>query len=144
MNWRHLFLSFDGRISRMPHWIAMAILLVAEFISYSAGYGRGDERLSALLELAILYPESAVLIKRAHDRGMPDKVVISYVALAVVLSGLTIFGLGGTGDNPTGLYWAVVLPCMALALYLFVDLGFRRGVSGPNVHGPDPLAKPRD
>ena len=139
MDWRHLFLGFDGRISRTPYWIAMAVLLVAEFISYSFGYGRGDERLSALLELAILYPEAAVLLKRAHDRDMPDKVVIVYVALSIVLSGLTIFGLGGTTDRPTGLYWAIALPSMALALYLFVDLGFRRGVNGPNRHGPDPL-----
>ena len=117
----------------------MAVLLVAELISYSAGYGRGDERLSALLELAILYPESAVLFKRAHDREAPDKAVIGYVVLSIVLSGLTIFGLGGTVDKPTGLYWAVALPCFAIALYLFVDLGFRRGVSGPNAHGPDPL-----
>lgn len=144
MNWRHLFFGFDGRIGRTPYWIAMAILLVAEFISYSVGYGRGDERLSALLELAILYPESAVLFKRAHDREAPDKVVSGYVVLSIVLSGLTIFGLGGTADKPTPLYWAVALPCMALALYLFVDLGFRRGVSGPNAHGPDPLAKSRD
>jgi uncharacterized membrane protein YhaH (DUF805 family) len=139
MNWRHLFFGFDGRISRTSYWIAMAVLLPAELISYSLGYGRGDERLSALLELAILYPESAVLFKRAHDREAPDKVVIGYVVLSIVLSGLTIFGLGGTTDKPTPLYWAVALPCMALALYLFVDLGFRRGVSGPNRHGPDPL-----
>jgi uncharacterized membrane protein YhaH (DUF805 family) len=139
MDWRHLFSDFDGRIARTPYWIAMAILLVAELITYSFSYGRGDERLGALFDLALLYPEAAVLFKRAHDREMPDKVVIAYVVLSVVLGGLTIFGLGGTIDKPNGLYWAIALPCMALALYLFVDLGFRRGVSGPNRHGPDPL-----
>jgi uncharacterized membrane protein YhaH (DUF805 family) len=139
MNWRHLFFGFDGRISRMPYWIAMVILLAAELVSLSLGYGRGDDRLSALLELAILYPETAVLMKRAHDRETAEKVVITYAALAIALSGLTIFGLGGTTDQPSALYWAVALPCMALALYLFVELGFRRGVSGPNAHGPDPL-----
>jgi uncharacterized membrane protein YhaH (DUF805 family) len=139
MDWRHLFSGFDGRIARTPYWIAMAILLVAELITYSLSYGRGDERLGALFDLALLYPEAAVLFKRAHDREMPDKVVIAYVVLSVVLGGLTIFGLGGTIDKPNGLYWAIALPCMALALYLFVDLGFRRGVSGPNRHGPDPL-----
>lgn len=144
MDWHHLFLRFDGRINRTPYWIAMGVLLVAEFISFSLGYGRGDERLSALLELAILYPEAAVLFKRAHDRDMPEKVVIAYMALAVVLSGLTIFGLGGTSEEPSALYWLVALPCMALALYLFVELGFRRGVNGPNAHGPDPLAGQRD
>jgi uncharacterized membrane protein YhaH (DUF805 family) len=139
MDWRHLFSEFDGRIARTPYWIAMAILLAAELVAYSLSYGRGDDRLGALLDLALLYPEAAVLFKRAHDRDMPDKVVAGYVALSIVLSGVTIFGLGGTGDRPNGLYWAIALPCMALALYLFVDLGFRRGVSGPNRHGPDPL-----
>jgi uncharacterized membrane protein YhaH (DUF805 family) len=144
MDWRHLFSGFDGRIARTPYWIAMAILLVAELIAYSFGYGRGDDRLGALLDLVLLYPEAAVIFKRAHDRDMPDKVVAVYVVLSIVLSGVTIFGLGGTGDRPNGLYWAVALPSMALALYLFVDLGFRRGVSGPNRHGPDPLGKPQD
>jgi uncharacterized membrane protein YhaH (DUF805 family) len=139
MDWRDLFFGFDGRISRTPYWIAMAVLLVAELICYSFGYGRGDDRLGALFDLALLYPEAAVIFKRAHDRDMPDKVVAGYVVLSILLSGVTIFGLGGTGDKPNGLYWLIALPSMALALYLFVDLGFRRGVSGPNRHGPDPL-----
>jgi uncharacterized membrane protein YhaH (DUF805 family) len=139
MDWRHLFFGFDGRISRTPYWIAMAVLLAAELVSFSYSYGRGNERLGALCELALLYPESAVLFKRAHDRGMPDMVVIAYMVLSVVLNGLTIFGLGGTIDQPSALYWIVTLPCFAIALYLFVDLGFRRGVRGPNGHGPDPL-----
>jgi uncharacterized membrane protein YhaH (DUF805 family) len=59
--------------------------------------------------------------------------------LSVILGGLTIFELGGTIDKPSALYWLVTLPCIAIALYLFVDLGFRRGTAGPNRHGPDPL-----
>jgi len=139
MNWRHLFFGFDGRISRTHYWIAMAILLVAEFIAFALGYGRGDERLSALFELALLYPEAAVLIKRAHDRETPDVLVMAYVILAILLGALTIFGLGGTSERPTALYWMVALPTFALALYLFVNLGFFRGVAGPNRYGPDPL-----
>ena len=139
MNWRHLFFGFDGRIGRTPFWIAMAVLFVAELVSFSLGYGRGDERLSSILELLILYPETAVLLKRAHDRDMPELVVVAYVALAVLFTGLTVLGLGGTAENPSMLYWLVGLPVMGLALYLLVDLGFRPGVSGPNRHGPDPL-----
>jgi uncharacterized membrane protein YhaH (DUF805 family) len=139
MDWRHLFLDFDGRISRTPYWIAMAVLLVAELITFSFGYGRGNERLGALFELTLLYPESAVLIKRAHDRDTSETAVIAYVVLSVILGGLTIFELGGTIDKPSALYWLVTLPCIAIALYLFVDLGFRRGTAGPNRHGPDPL-----
>src|SRR5690349_16540192 len=132
MDWRHLFFSFDGRISRTPYWIAMAVLLVAELISFSFGYGRGNERLSAIFELALLYPETAVLMKRAHDRETSEMAVVAYAVLSIILGGLTIFGLGGTVDKPSPLYWLVTLPCFAIALYLFVDLGFRRGVSGPN------------
>lgn len=139
MDWRHLFFGFDGRISRTTYWIAMAALLVAELILYSFGYGRGDARLGTVFELALLYPETAVLLKRAHDREMSEKVVIAYVALSIILGGLTIFGLDGSADKPSPLYWLVTLPSLVIALYLFVELGFRRGVSGPNSHGPDPL-----
>jgi uncharacterized membrane protein YhaH (DUF805 family) len=117
----------------------MAGLLAAELIAYSISYGRGDARLGALLELALLYPESAVLMKRAHDREMPDRAVVTYVVLSVMLGALTIFQFAGTADRPTPLYWIIALPCLAIALYLFVELGFRPGVSGPNAHGPDPL-----
>lgn len=139
MDWRHLFFGFDGRIGRTPYWIAMAVLLAAELILFSFGYGRGNERLGALFELALLYPESAVLIKRAHDRDRSEMAVIVYAVLSVVLGGLTIFDLAGTIDQPSALYWLITLPCFVIALYLFIDLGFRRGVSGPNRHGPDPL-----
>jgi uncharacterized membrane protein YhaH (DUF805 family) len=139
MDWRHLFFGFDGRIARTPYWIAMAVLLVAELILFSYGYGRGNERLGAICELALLYPETAVLMKRAHDRETSEMAVAVYAVLSVILGGLTIFGLGGTLDKPSALYWLVTLPCFAIALYLFVDLGFRRGVSGPNRYGPDPL-----
>jgi uncharacterized membrane protein YhaH (DUF805 family) len=138
MHWRHLFFGLDGRISRTRFWIATVILLVAELVSFSAGYGRGDERLSSILELLLLYPETAVLLKRAHDREMPEKVVLAYVVLAILFTALTIFGIGGTAERPSTLYWLIGLPCFALAMYLLVDLGFRRGVSGPNRFGPDP------
>ena len=144
MNWRHLFFGFDGRIGRTPFWIALAVLLAAELVSFSAGHGRGDDRLSAVLELVILYPETAVLLKRAHDREMPETVIVAYAVLAVLFTGLTVLGLGGTAERPSALYWLVGLPSFALALYLLADLGFRRGVSGPNCHGPDPLAGSRD
>jgi uncharacterized membrane protein YhaH (DUF805 family) len=144
MDWRHLFFGFDGRISRAPYWIAMVVLLAAELLSFSYGYGRGDPRLSALFELALLYPEAAVLFKRAHDRNMPDIVVIIYVVLSMALDGLTVFELDGTPERPSGLYWLATLPCFAIALYLFVELGFRRGVSGPNQYGPDPLQGSKD
>jgi uncharacterized membrane protein YhaH (DUF805 family) len=65
--------------------------------------------------------------------------IVVYVVLSVVLGGLTIFDLGGTIDHPSPHYWLITLPCFAIALYLFIDLGFRRGVSGPNRYGPDPL-----
>jgi len=139
MNAIDLFFRFDGRINRTRFWIGMAVLLVAELVSYSAGYSRGNERLSAILELLILYPETAVLLKRAHDREMPEMVVLVYVALAVLFTGLTILGIGGTAEQPSTLYWIVGLPSFMLALYLLVDLGFRRGVTGPNRFGPDPL-----
>jgi uncharacterized membrane protein YhaH (DUF805 family) len=141
MNWRHLFLGFDGRISRLPFWIGMAILLAVELVSYSAGFGRDNERLSAILELATLYPESAVLFKRAHDREMPEQVVMVYIVLAVIFAGLTVLDLDGTPEHPSILYWLVGLPAMGLALFLLVDLGLRKGVSGANRYGPDPLQR---
>jgi uncharacterized membrane protein YhaH (DUF805 family) len=47
----------------------------------------------------------------------------------------------GTEDEPTMISVLIAVPFTILALFLLVELGFRRGTLGPNQYGPDPLAK---
>jgi uncharacterized membrane protein YhaH (DUF805 family) len=132
----HLFTSLEGRISRQPFWIAILCLLAIELI---AEYAIG-ERWSAIVSLLIAYPEFAVLAKRGHDRNVPAWAAGVFVAGAVVFNLITLLGLSGPMTNPTPLFYIVGIPVGVLGLILLVDFGFRRGTTGPNRYGPDPLA----
>ena len=140
MDWTYLFFSFDGRISRKPYWIATCVLIAAAFIAIWIELYAADRRLGAILNLALLYPDLAVMVKRAHDRETPIWIVLASAIMAVLLDALEIFGLGGTVDTPSTLYWLISLPMLPVIGYLFVVLGFFQGTRGPNRYGPDPLA----
>ena len=42
-------------------------------------------------------------------------------------------------DQPTIVATLIAVPFTILTLFLLVELGFRKGVDGPNQYGPDPL-----
>jgi uncharacterized membrane protein YhaH (DUF805 family) len=141
VDWAYLFLRFDGRISRKPYWIATCLLIAAGLFSWLIAYHFGGDRLTAVPDLALMYPEFAVVIKRAHDRETPLWILISYFFLSILVNALTILGLTGPIDDTSTLYLIVLLPWLAVGLFLLVDLGFRKGIRGPNRFGPDPLER---
>jgi uncharacterized membrane protein YhaH (DUF805 family) len=138
MDWVHLFTSFDGRISRQPFWIALAAFLV---IDVASTLTIEQDRLSAVLDLVLTYPQFAVCAKRGHDRNTASWVVGLFFALGVVLDLMILGGwIAKTNlSNPTPLVYALLVPLGILGLALIVDLGFRRGTVGRNRYGPDPL-----
>jgi uncharacterized membrane protein YhaH (DUF805 family) len=139
MDWIHLFFSFNGRISRQPFWIASCILIAISIVLAVFFYSIDRRPLGGVLDLAVLYPNFAVIFKRAHDRDMAIWIPSLALILSILLTFIEILGLDGPFDDPSRLYFVVALPTLAVALYLLVDLGFRRGTHGPNRHGPDPL-----
>jgi uncharacterized membrane protein YhaH (DUF805 family) len=136
MNWAHLLTSIDGRINRKPFWIATLCLLVPELVAALTM----EERASSIVSLLLTYPNFAVFAKRGHDRNASAWIAGVCFAGVVVLDLLTLFGLTGTQENPSTLYYVVGIPVGVLALVLLIDFGFRRGTAGPNQYGPDPLA----
>jgi uncharacterized membrane protein YhaH (DUF805 family) len=138
MDWVHLFTSFEGRISRQPFWIALAVFIAIDVASMLT---IENDRWTAVLDLVMTYPQFAVCAKRGHDRNTPTWVVGLFFALGVALDLLILGGWIVKADlsNPTPLVYALLVPLGAFALVLIVDLGFRRGTVGPNRYGPDPL-----
>ena len=141
MDWVYLLSSFEGRISRKTFWIAIAALIAAELAGYLIAQALQGDRLSAIVDLAFVYPEFAVALKRAHDRDMPILFLVVFFAASAVLDLLTVLQMTGTDDQPTMISVLIAVPFTILALFLLVELGFRRGTPGPNQYGPDPLAK---
>ena len=149
-----LFTRFDGRISRRGFWLG---LLGVVAVSIVVGFGL----ISALpagvilslgqiiLSAGIIYIWSAVLVKRLHDRGKPALPwVIIFLAPGVLMQimnilkiGYTAVELAGTQVMIPGLGATIVMwVSMPVGLWMVIELGFLKGVSGPNTYGPDPLS----
>jgi uncharacterized membrane protein YhaH (DUF805 family) len=139
MDWAFLYSSFEGRIGRQSFWIAVAILGVVEFAAHFVAVQMQGDRLSAIVDLAFVYPEFAVALKRAHDRNMPVVFLIVFFAGSAVLDLLAVMEMAAVEDQPTIIATLIAVPFTILSLFLLVELGFRKGVDGPNQYGPDPL-----
>jgi len=139
MDWAFLYTSFEGRIGRKTFWIAVAVLSVIEIAAHFLAEQLQGDRLSAIVDLAFVYPEFAIAVKRAHDRDMPVLFLIAFFAASAVLDFLTVAQMTGTDDQPSMTSVMIAVPFTILFLFLLVELGFRRGTPGPNQYGPDPL-----
>jgi len=139
MDWKYLFLSFDGRISRQPFWLGLVILLAAEFAVQSFVQRIDGERLAAVIDLAFTYPEFALLAKRAHDRDTPIWLLAVFFAGNAFINFLVIMGWSGTEAARPPLFMAVLTLWLVFALALLIELGLRPGVAGSNQFGPNPL-----
>ncbi|HTV30420.1 MAG TPA: DUF805 domain-containing protein [Xanthobacteraceae bacterium] len=140
MNWHYLLDSFDGRISRRTFWIAMGIVGAGNVLAcLAADYIQGD-KLNAIVDLAFNYPEFAIAVKRGQDRNLPIWLIGIFFAASVLLDLFTVTGLAGVDDQPSTLELVFAIPFTVFGLALLFELGFRKGTSGPNQYGPDPLA----
>ena len=142
MNWLFLFNSFHGRIGRQAFWFALILTIVAQLAAQAIADQLQGDRLSAIVDLVFTYPQFAVTIKRAHDRNMPDWVLIAFFAANAFLDLLVVLDLAGTSEQPNLLSLAVAIPLTVVGIALLVELGFRKGTEGPNQYGPDPLQTP--
>jgi uncharacterized membrane protein YhaH (DUF805 family) len=144
MDWRYLLYLLDschGRIGRQTFWIAMGVVVVANYLAcYAAEYVQGDQ-LNAIVDLVFTYPEFAIAVKRGNDRDWPLWPIALFFAGSVLLDLLSVLELAGTDEAPSLLSIAVAVPFSILGIGLLVELGFRKGTPGPNRYGPDPLAK---
>lgn len=111
-DWKHYLFSFEGRVGRAKFWLMVLLTTVvscagAGINARSSGdpsYGAGS-----LLELAMLWPNLAVSVKRWHDRDKSGWwVLINFVPVI-------------------GWIWS------------FIENGILRGTTGPNRFGADPL-----
>jgi uncharacterized membrane protein YhaH (DUF805 family) len=104
-----LLLSFSGRISRSAFWRTIVLLGLAFIVLFVFL----DDELGRASTL-VLYPPffwilAAAAVKRMRDRGRSP------------------------------LWFLVVLIPVLGPLWLFIELGLRKGTSGENHYGPDPL-----
>lgn len=129
-DWKWLFFSFDGRISRSEYWkatlltwLAVAVLGIAAAVAVYALQSSGAGS-SSPTPLMIIIGVTA---------GLAVFVPMLWVALAI--------GVKRWHDrNKSGL-WVLIgfIPYIG-GIWVLVECGCLRGTDGPNAYGPDPLA----
>jgi uncharacterized membrane protein YhaH (DUF805 family) len=136
MDWKYLFTSREGRISRKPFWLA-SLALFAGMLIVSFVFGPFLGVLSLLLFIPLVIAGFMVTLKRAHDRDRPEWYVIAYYALAILLTAVSSFML----IDPTGSVFFILNLVLGIwGLVMLIDLGFLRGTQGANRYGSDPLS----
>lgn len=155
MDFRYLYTSFDGRINRKPFWIACLIMVAAAILlsivivmPLSAASPTLGALASLILSLVLLYPATALGVKRLHDRGRSGRLMIVFLAPGLILRVGDLLGLTGSqqliaGQSiylPNTLGWLLNLVALAVGIWALVTLGFLAGTSGTNQYGPDPRA----
>jgi uncharacterized membrane protein YhaH (DUF805 family) len=147
VDWQRLLLGFEGRIRRQHFWIGWLILLgvgvVAGWIPF-VGW---------ILSLALIWPNTAIAVKRLHDMGQTGwLVLIPWVAgiagLFLVFTAVgfsAIFNAAALENEDPAAIFALIGPMFGgLALIVLVQLGFllwiglTDGQRGDNRYGPNP------
>ncbi len=180
--------GLKGWLNRKPYWIVSIILLVIVIAIGLAGAVTGSMMMQqAFLSggpvdgafavaaytglaalLLVLYPATAVMVKRIHDLGKSGKWVLLLLIPTLAKFATDLLGLTGgeltlaqmeidisSGEIPTYFEamqkqitaeirirpaeFAVDVFNFVISLWYFVWLGFFRGTRGANQYGPDPL-----
>lgn len=147
IDWKALFLSFNGRIRRKHFWIGWAVLFVLGIlfsffptISFFAG-------------LVLLVPHLAIGFKRFHDMGKPGWLVVIPWLLWYGAFGMMVAAFGteiltnsnamSTMDPETflatgGASFGAMAIAAVISLGFWLWLGIGASQPGANKYGPNP------
>ena len=146
-DWKHLFLSFEGRTRRSHFWIAWLVCLGLGVV---CGW---IPLLGLVLSIALIWPNVAITVKRLHDMGhtgwlavIPYAVGIVGTFVAISMIGATAFmNMAALDNEDPAAFLAVIGPAMAMFGVMFlVGLGFLLWIGltdsqpGDNRFGPNP------
>jgi len=146
------FFDFRGRINRARYWLALLIFLIVDvvlsLIGLAVGKGLTFQVVSYGLNLAMFLSTIALSIKRLHDRDRSAWWLLSFYivpALIVAVGGFLLWNAAGSfgdvKDVSLLLLRVCVLGGVAFCFWGLAEIGFRRGTTGYNRFGPDPLAR---
>ncbi len=109
-----LLVTFRGRLSRGSYWLVMGVTLIAGLVAQVFLESTLGRRATLPLYPPLYWALLALSIKRLHDCA-----------------------------RAAGWLLIVFVPVLG-PLWLFLELGLRKGTPGENQYGPDPLERGRD
>lgn len=148
-----LLTTTEGRIGRGQWWIGVAAMIVTSIVAVTIfntlSFGKPvvAEWLAVLFNLAMLWPTYNLGVKRRHDRNNDGKDLKILLWASVPLYLLTEASIGfdvaydGNEFLPQPPFWLVIFYAIFVitSINMLVQLGFRKGTTGTNSHGADPV-----
>jgi uncharacterized membrane protein YhaH (DUF805 family) len=134
MDFKNLFLSFEGRINRQPFWLGLLVMMIItwilEFILFAI-FG-----VSLMPADPNVSPEAAAA---AMDMMSKMALPLGILILITLWPALAIYTKRWHDRDKSG-WWSLILfiPFIG-ALWFLIELGFLRGTDGPNRFGNDRL-----
>lgn len=149
VDWKNLFLSFEGRTRRSHFWIAWLILLGVGVVT---GW---IPLLGILLSLALIWPNLAIAVKRLHDMGRSGWLALAPIGISIIclFAGFAVLGAGALAAGTANAYdeaagfamMAAMGPAMLLfavaaliGLAFLLWIGLTDSQPGENRFGPNP------
>lgn len=143
MNWQHLLLSFSGRTSRRDFWIGILGLVGAGMVTGCLPV------IGTMVGLALLYPSTALMVKRLHDFGRSGWLAAVPLVPAVLAGAIALLAASAISNQATmgvalaaaSLAALVSTVAMLIGLAFMLWIGTREGNAGTNAFG-DPTGNP--
>lgn len=134
--------SFQGRTSRLAYWrvqlwtslVIVALWVVTIFVAMGAG---DIAAVPLVLILPVLAINVATLVRRLHDRGKGARWLLVFWAIPSACFIIAQLLTDSTGDGGVVALAALGVGLL-FELWAIVEVGFLRGVTGPNRFGPAP------
>ncbi|MBJ7222086.1 MULTISPECIES: DUF805 domain-containing protein [unclassified Brenneria] len=123
--------SFKGRIGRRDFWIWLGVWLALLMVLFTlAGQNWLDTQSTAFAIVALLWPTSAIVVKRLHDRNKSG-----WWALLLIVA--WILAAGNWSMLPSIWQWGIgrFIPTL-ICVMVFLDCGVFAGTAGDNRFGP--------
>lgn len=142
MNPLYLFTSVEGRISRRTYWLGILAITVVGVPVIALATLLGGGTAGAIANLFFLWCGFALSVKRAQDRDRHYFFIAAYFAFVAVITNLSASQakmMGRMATEQQTLLGVVSILFIGYVIFLFVELGLRRGTVGPNRYGTDPL-----
>ncbi len=135
MNLVYLYTSFEGRLNRKRFWLGILLLAAISIVIASQ-----VKLVNFVLQLVLLYPSAALMVKRLHDRNRPGYFAVFWLAPGLLYNLADVAGFSSSGPAKMNVLEIVLLfVTIAVGIAFFIELGCRRGTVGANRYGPDPL-----
>jgi uncharacterized membrane protein YhaH (DUF805 family) len=136
MDWKNLFLSFEGRINRQPFWLGLLALIILtwilEFILFA---------IFGVSMMPVMDPNATPEAAAAAAAASMSKMIapLGILVLLTLWPSLAMYTKRWHDRDKSGWWTLIILVPIIGSIWLLVELGFLRGTDGPNRFGDDPL-----